>query len=83
MPISLSGVIGLSRRVVSVELSGELEVDVVASQIGGKNVVAKGQVIFTPKEAGMSVDTCDLGFCKLGITVAWSLLAPMELDRSV
>uniref|UniRef100_A0A0A9E259 DUF6598 domain-containing protein n=1 Tax=Arundo donax TaxID=35708 RepID=A0A0A9E259_ARUDO len=83
MPISLFGVIGLSRQVVSVELSGELKVDVVASQIAGENIVANGQVVFTPKEAGMSVDTCDLGFCKLGITVAWSLLAPLEFDRSV
>lgn len=81
MPINGSGVIQLSRQVVCVELSGELKVDAVAFEFEDDNfylVVAKGSVVFTPKKAAVSNDTIDLGFCKLGITVAWSLLAPVE-----
>ncbi|CAN6226251.1 unnamed protein product [Urochloa humidicola] len=33
------------------------------------------EVVFTPKEAGRSDDTLDLGFCKINVTVAWSLIS--------
>ncbi|CAL5084268.1 unnamed protein product [Urochloa decumbens] len=32
------------------------------------------EVVFTPKEAGRSDDTLDIGFCKIKVTVAWSLI---------
>jgi hypothetical protein len=59
MPVSGSGVIELSRRV---ELSGELEVDVVAFRVVDNiySDAAKGSVVFTPKRAAVSYDTCDL-----------------------
>ncbi|KAF8751287.1 hypothetical protein HU200_012164 [Digitaria exilis] len=79
MPVNGSGVIQLSRQVVSVELTGELKVDVVAYHVDEDHFcVAKGSVLFTPKEAAISYETCDLGFCKLGVTVGWSLFAPVE-----
>ena len=76
MPIACDGAIELPRRVVSVEVKGQLSVDVVASQIDDKSdVVAKDRAVFRYKIAGTSSGRCDLGFCKVEITVAWSLLA--------
>jgi len=70
VPINNSGVIMLSRQVVSVELSGKLKVEVEA-RYGGELV--KGYVSFIPKKATISFQRCDMFFCKLGITVGWSL----------
>jgi hypothetical protein len=82
MPISCStGTIELSRRVVSVNLKGgELVISVVASQIGEDAgvVVAQGEAVFTPKKAGTSHGTCELGFCRIKVTVAWSLLSTLS-----
>jgi hypothetical protein len=79
MPISCStGAIELSRRVVSVNLKGgELVISVAASQIGG-DVVARGEAVFRPKKAGTSHGMCELGFCKIKVTVAWSLLSTLR-----
>ncbi|CAD6229248.1 unnamed protein product [Miscanthus lutarioriparius] len=59
MPVSGSGVIELTRRVVCVELSGELEVDVVAFRVVDNiySDAAKDSVVFTPKRAAISYDT--------------------------
>jgi hypothetical protein len=71
MPIACDGAIGLSRRVVSVEVKGQLSVDVVASQIDDKSdVVAKDRAVFRYTIARTSAGRCDLGFCKVEITVA-------------
>lgn len=84
MPISCStGAIELSRRVVSVNLmkGGELVISVVASQIGGEDggdVVAQGEVAFRPKRAGTSHGMCELGFCRVQVIVAWSLLSTLQ-----
>ncbi len=84
------GVIKLSRRVVSVELAGGLEVDVLAlhnkqlvdgSKGGLLDVAAADKVSFTPKRASTSCGICDLGFCKLEITVAWSLTASLANEQ--
>uniref|UniRef100_A0A0D9XN57 DUF6598 domain-containing protein n=1 Tax=Leersia perrieri TaxID=77586 RepID=A0A0D9XN57_9ORYZ len=81
MPIDDDGVIQLSRRVVMVQLAGQLIVDVLAfsslqqQQRIGQVVTAKGQIVFEPKTSSVSVKTCDLGgLCKLRICVAWSLV---------
>ncbi|KAF2906222.1 hypothetical protein DAI22_12g002901 [Oryza sativa Japonica Group] len=92
MPIDDGGFIQLSRRVVSVELAGQLIVQVLAfnSQqqvVDNDNdnkkdeIVAKHEIVFDPKEASLSVETCELqlgggggGPCKLQISVAWSLV---------
>lgn len=60
----------LSRRVVSVERSGQLVVCAVLSR-GGEKVV-EAETSFAPLEAGRSHDMLDVGSCKLRVTVAWS-----------
>ncbi|RLN18988.1 hypothetical protein C2845_PM02G32490 [Panicum miliaceum] len=63
MPIACDGAIELSRRVASVEVKGQLSVDVVASQIDDKSdVVAKDRAVFRYTIAGTSAGRCDLGF---------------------
>ncbi|KAM0862159.1 hypothetical protein ACQ4PT_045434 [Festuca glaucescens] len=75
VPVMGDGVIGLSRCVVPVEADGELKIWVDAWQGDDRgNVVGKDQVTFVPGGAGRSEDTCDVGFCKMRVTVAWSLL---------
>ncbi|OEL19578.1 hypothetical protein BAE44_0019403 [Dichanthelium oligosanthes] len=80
MPITCDvGAIELSRRVVSVEVRGQLSVDVVASRIDDKSdVVAKDRVVFRYRICGSNHGICDLGFCKVEITVSWSLLATLR-----
>ncbi|CAL4946596.1 unnamed protein product [Urochloa decumbens] len=65
VPINDSGVIMLSRKAVSVELSGELKVEVKVQHFGE---VVKA-CVFAPKKSTTS--------CKLGITVGWSLFDPI------
>ncbi|VAI63847.1 unnamed protein product [Triticum turgidum subsp. durum] len=90
MPISPStGAVELSRRVVSVDLDGgKLVVSMVASpQITDKEdgddgggaavVVARGEAVFAPERAGTSNGACDLGFCKVEVVVAWSLVSSL------
>ncbi|KAF7087433.1 hypothetical protein CFC21_090620 [Triticum aestivum] len=94
MPISPStGAVELSRRVVSVDLDGgKLVVSVVASpQIAGKEdgddgggaavVVARGEAVFAPERAGTNNGTCNLGFCKVEVAVAWSLVSSLWNER--
>uniref|UniRef100_A0ACD5UUX1 Uncharacterized protein n=1 Tax=Avena sativa TaxID=4498 RepID=A0ACD5UUX1_AVESA len=72
---SSDGAIELSRCVVPVEVDGELKLWVDAWHDDDRGiVVGKDQVTFAPGRAGRSVDTCDVGFCKMRVTVAWSLL---------
>lgn len=79
MPITADGEIELSRSVVSVELTGQLIFRVVASQMGDKtDVIDQAVAVFTPTIRGKSHGTCELGFCKLEVIVAWSLFSTME-----
>ncbi|CAN6235282.1 unnamed protein product [Urochloa humidicola] len=64
--------INLSRCVVSVESSKQLRISVKAQQ-GSR--VFWGGMDFTPQEMGTSIQTLDIGFCKMEVTVAWSLFA--------
>ncbi|CAN6219472.1 unnamed protein product [Urochloa humidicola] len=76
VPVTGEGEIMLSRRVVSVETTGKLRVCVKAwegLESVNKNAV-KDQVFFTPKEASRSSGLLDAGFCKMEVTVAWSLI---------
>ncbi|CAL5061808.1 unnamed protein product [Urochloa decumbens] len=76
VPITGEGEIMLSRRVVSVETTGKLRVCVKASEVSKcvKNAV-KDELFFTPKEANRSSGLLDAGFCKMEVTVAWSLVS--------
>ncbi|CAL5084817.1 unnamed protein product [Urochloa decumbens] len=76
VPITGEGEIMLSRRVVSVETTGKLRVCVKASEVSKcvKNDV-KDELFFTPKEANRSSGLLDASFCKMEVTVAWSLVS--------
>ncbi|KAF8711551.1 hypothetical protein HU200_028995 [Digitaria exilis] len=79
MHVNSDGAIELSRSVVSVELSGLLIFRVVASRVNDKmDVIAENSAILTPMVGGKSKSTCDLGFCEVEITVAWSLFSILE-----
>ncbi|CAO2036561.1 unnamed protein product [Urochloa humidicola] len=83
MPIISDGTVELSRSVVSVALGEELSISVVASQVGDKSdVIKEVMAYFTPQTAGWSHCRCDLGFCELEITVAWSLFTVMADRKS-
>uniref|UniRef100_A0A0E0EZ69 DUF6598 domain-containing protein n=1 Tax=Oryza meridionalis TaxID=40149 RepID=A0A0E0EZ69_9ORYZ len=79
MPVTADGMIELSRRVVSVEFEGELEVSV-ATFGSNSDLEAKGG--FSPKEDGESKAELDVGFCKLEVTVFWSLMS-LNPDLSI
>ena len=67
------GEVELSRRIVSVEYpAGKLVVSVEASREG---FYARGTVDFAMKLPGASTATCDLVFCKMEVTVSWSLVS--------
>ncbi|XP_044358887.1 uncharacterized protein [Triticum aestivum] len=70
LPVGPDGAIELSRRVVSVDLREKLIVAVDASLSG---FPAQATAEFMPENSGMSGRICDLGSCKIQVTVAWSL----------
>jgi hypothetical protein len=74
VPVNAGG-IELSRLVVSVETTGKLRVCVKAWKVAesAKDAV-KDELFFTPQEAGRSSGSLDAGFCKMEVTVAWSLV---------
>ncbi|KAL6846810.1 hypothetical protein ACP4OV_024258 [Aristida adscensionis] len=79
MPITCDGEIKLSRKVVSVEALGLLGISVEASQVdNAPNEVTKDWVVYKARMCGESYGIFDLGFCKVGVTVAWSLLATLD-----
>jgi hypothetical protein len=79
MSVDSDGVIRLSRRVVSVEKRGQLLVSVLARAMDNeKGLVATDTAVFAQMIASTSRGICDLGFCKMQVTVAWSLLSTLE-----
>ncbi|CAN6216944.1 unnamed protein product [Urochloa humidicola] len=72
VPVTADGDIKLSRRVVSVDTTGELKVSVRAC--GGDNIMCKWKS-FKPLDAGKGSGTIDMGFCTMDITVFWSLIS--------
>ncbi|CAO2039398.1 unnamed protein product [Urochloa humidicola] len=73
------GTIKLSRFVASVEFEGELKVSVAAfrydEDLGKVIMIGKDDMGFRPNKAGKSYGRLDVGFCKMDITVAWSLIS--------
>ncbi|KAF7017813.1 hypothetical protein CFC21_031182 [Triticum aestivum] len=74
LPTKSDGVVELARRVVSVDYpEGKLTVSVEASR---GRFSARGTVDFGMKvPRGSAARTCDLVFCKMLVTVAWSLVS--------
>lgn len=73
LPTRSDGAVELSRRLVSVGfLEGKLIFSVEASR---NRFSAKGTVEFGVKTSGASTRTCDLVFCKMEVTVSWSLVS--------
>ncbi|CAM0952638.1 unnamed protein product [Alopecurus aequalis] len=79
LPVNSDGVVELSRRAVSVEERGQLLVSVLARPPGNKKGLAamEDTAVFTQMNASTSSGICDLGFCKMQVTVAWSLLSTL------
>ncbi|CAN6205944.1 unnamed protein product [Urochloa humidicola] len=77
VPVTGEGEIMLSRRVVSVETTGKLRVCVKAWEGSEcvKNAVKDELFFIKPKEASRSSGLLDAGFCKMEVTVAWSLVS--------
>uniref|UniRef100_A0A0E0AQP2 DUF6598 domain-containing protein n=1 Tax=Oryza glumipatula TaxID=40148 RepID=A0A0E0AQP2_9ORYZ len=78
--VTSDGNIKLSRRVVSVESNAELKVSVKAWK--AYNNVVKNVNVFTALEAGVSYATLDIVFCKLEISVAWSLISQYPVSAN-
>ncbi|KAL6613887.1 hypothetical protein ACP70R_036157 [Stipagrostis hirtigluma subsp. patula] len=75
MPVSGGGMINLSREVVSVESKGKLTVYVKVWSGHSGNFIMMKRKEFIPKEAGRSHGFINVGFCKMKVNVAWSLLS--------
>jgi hypothetical protein len=72
------GEIELLRHVVSVEKRGTLKAYVKSwdwETSKGKKNVAEDEWVFAPQEAKRSYGRLDTGFCKMEVTVAWSLIS--------
>lgn len=72
VPVTVDNMIGLSRQVVSVERKGKLKVFVRAWQ--GNDLADMKTKDFTPKGFCRSYGRLNFGFCKMKVTVAWSLV---------
>ncbi|XP_051184301.1 uncharacterized protein [Lolium perenne] len=73
LPTKSDGVVELSRRLVSVGFpAGKLIFSVEASR---NSFSAKATVDFGMETLGASTRMCDLVFCKLEVTVSWSLVS--------
>jgi hypothetical protein len=75
-PVAADGMVKLSRRVVSVELKGELRVSVKA--VGDQAVERGDSKVFRAQRASRCKADVQVGSCKMKVTVAWSLLAERE-----
>uniref|UniRef100_A0A0D9XKS8 DUF6598 domain-containing protein n=1 Tax=Leersia perrieri TaxID=77586 RepID=A0A0D9XKS8_9ORYZ len=67
LAVNADGIIELSRRVVSVELEGELKVSVVAN---GDNSRVQAEIGFIPDDDDRSSAELNVGFCKMEVTAA-------------
>jgi hypothetical protein len=72
-PVAADGMVKLSRRVVSVELKGELRVSVKA--VGDQDLERMDSKVFRAQRASRCKADVEVGSCKMKVTVAWSLLS--------
>lgn len=83
LPVTHDGLIQLSRRVACVELEGELKVSVVARCQNEDRAVERDNMVFTPKEAGISSGILKVSSCEMEVIVAWSLLSSTPFFRHI
>ncbi|XBI44205.1 hypothetical protein VPH35_108879 [Triticum aestivum] len=75
LPFNVDGMINLSRHVVSVEIEGGLKIMVATENAEGKQVSAKDETVFTPREAGRSCAILKVCSCVMKVVVAWSVVS--------
>lgn len=80
LPVASDGKIKFSRRVVSVEGCGKLIVKVNAFE-GEIETVGK-RLSFQASKAGKSIGDIELSFCKMEVTVFWSLVSRYPLEEA-
>lgn len=73
LPVAGDGEIKLSRRVISVESCGKLIFQVKALE--GDTSIAEEKVSFAPLEANRSISELGISFCRMQVTVVWSLVS--------
>ncbi|KAJ1292241.1 hypothetical protein BS78_02G377100 [Paspalum vaginatum] len=73
LPVAGDGEIKLSRRVISVEDCGELIFQ--ARALEGDTQIVEKNTIFKPLEANKRIGELDLSFCRMQVTVFWSLVS--------
>ncbi|XP_051230613.1 uncharacterized protein [Lolium perenne] len=95
MPMGSDGYFDLSRRVVSVPWKESMKIVIqaysesLAKSEGKKrclepeDIAAKGHVKFRSKYCNISQGTCDLGDCKVEVTVAWSAIVTRKSNVSL
>jgi hypothetical protein len=75
LPVTVDGMINLSRRVVSVEIDGQLKISIATKYADDKLVSAKDETLFTPREAGRTRAVVKVSSCVMEVIVAWSLVS--------
>uniref|UniRef100_M8CCI9 DUF6598 domain-containing protein n=1 Tax=Aegilops tauschii TaxID=37682 RepID=M8CCI9_AEGTA len=75
LPVTVDGMINLSRHVVSVEIEGGLKILVATENAEGKQVSAQDEIVFTPREAGRSCAILKVCSCVMKVVVAWSVVS--------
>ncbi|CAN6206264.1 unnamed protein product [Urochloa humidicola] len=80
LPVASDGTINFSRRVVSVEGCGEVKVQVNAFK--GETEIVEKKISFHASEAGESIGEIDVSFCKMEVTVFWSLISCYPLGEA-
>ncbi|XP_037451014.1 uncharacterized protein LOC119321435 [Triticum dicoccoides] len=73
------GYVHLSRRLVSVEIRGMLDVEIQAYSKSG-DTATRGHVRLLPKLCNISQEKCDLDGAEVVVTVAWSLIPTDKRD---
>jgi hypothetical protein len=72
--VNTDGMINLLRCVACVEIEGELKISVTTEYADGKQITAKDETIFAPREAGRSSAILKVCSCEMKVIVAWSLV---------
>ncbi|PNT71936.1 uncharacterized protein LOC100841019 [Brachypodium distachyon] len=81
LAVGADGTIELSRRVVSVELDGELRVSIMATSLKDRSVEKDSKTLKAEKASRRDIELKVLG-CEMKVTVAWSVVPSVPQYRS-